>query len=38
MSKASGLPQLDMQQREKLQYEEVLGYYKPRAKRPESSQ
>jgi hypothetical protein len=30
MSKASGLPQVDMQQREKLKYEEVLGYYKPR--------
>ena len=37
MSKASGLPQVDQQQREKLVYEEKLGYYKPRPRRTESS-
>jgi hypothetical protein len=30
MSKASGLPLSEMSQREKLEYEEQLGYYKPK--------
>ena len=33
MSKASGLPLSEQQQREKLEYEEKLGYYKPRVKK-----
>jgi len=33
MSKASGLPLSEQQQREKLEYEEKLGYYKPRSKK-----
>jgi hypothetical protein len=33
MSKASGLPLSEQTQREKLEYEEILGYYKPRPKK-----
>jgi len=36
LSKASGLPLSEQQQREKLEFEEQLGYYKPRAKKTPS--